>query len=143
MGLMFPSTEVDQADMYIWAAGFDPNSPRFGFPAPISPGADVFSTSIGFGAWAPISGTASAMLDHLMTYGRGGKGCLCFFSAGNADNNFTTYRPWAAYEKTFGMAAWTSGCRGRMCDGTRVPVARTRRPRPGLVGTGPGHGPIG
>lgn len=107
MGLIFPSTEVDQADMYIWAAGFDPNSPRVGFPAPISPAADVFSTSIGFGAGAPISGTASAMLDFLMTYGREGKGCLCFFSSGNANNNFTTSRPWAAYEKTFGMAAST------------------------------------
>ena len=55
------------------------------FPAPISPGADVFTTSIGFGVGAPISGLARAMLDHLTTYGRGGKGCLCFFSAGNAN----------------------------------------------------------
>ncbi|HYO12946.1 MAG TPA: S8 family serine peptidase, partial [Thermoanaerobaculia bacterium] len=107
MGLIFPFAEADIADMYIWAAGFDPHSPRAGFPAPIGPGADIFTTSIGFGAGAPISGLASAMLDFLMTYGRGGKGCLCFFSGGNANNDFTTYRPWAAYEKTFGMAAST------------------------------------
>ena len=105
MGLIYPSTESDQLDMYVWAAGFDPGSPRPGFPAPITPGADVFSTSIGFGAGAPISGQASAALDFLASNGRGGRGCLCFFSAGNANNEFTTYRPWAAYANTFGMAA--------------------------------------
>ncbi|MEM8961876.1 MAG: S8 family serine peptidase, partial [Acidobacteriota bacterium] len=107
MGLIYPVTEIDRADMYIWAAGFDPNSPRVGFPAPITPGADLFTTSIGFGAGAPISGLAANMLDYLTTFGRGGKGCACFFSAGNANNNFTNYRPWAAYEKTWGMAAST------------------------------------
>lgn len=105
MGLIFPASESDQLDMYIWAAGFDPGSPRPGFPAPITPGADVFSTSIGFGAGSPISGQAAAAFDFLVTNGRGGRGCLCFFSAGNADNEFTTYRPWAAYANTFGMAA--------------------------------------
>jgi hypothetical protein len=107
MGLIYPAAETDIADMYIWAAGFDPDSIRAGFPAPISPGADIFTTSIGFGSGAPISGLASEMLDYLMTYGRSGKGCLCFFSSGNADTEFTVYRPWAAYEKSFGMAAST------------------------------------
>ena len=109
MGLIFPGSEADQADMYIWAAGFNPQSPRPGFPAPISPGADIFSTSIGFGAGAPISGLASRMLDFLMAFGRGGKGCMCFFSSGNYGVNtvFTTSRPWAAYAKTWGMAAST------------------------------------
>jgi len=105
MGLIFPNSESDQLDMYVWAAGFDPGSPRPGFPAPITPGADIFSTSIGFGAGAPISGQASGTFDFLVTNGRGGRGCLCFFSAGNANNEFTTYRPWAAYANTFGMAA--------------------------------------
>lgn len=109
MGLIYPSTEADQLDMYVWAAGFDPGSPRPGFPAPISPGADVFSTSIGFGAGSPISGLASGTFDFLVDHGRGGRGCLCFFSAGNANNNFTTYRPWAAYANTFGMAASSLG----------------------------------
>lgn len=107
MGLIFPSTEVDQADMYVWAAGFDPNSPRIGFPAPISPGADIFTTSIGFGAGAPLSGVGKAMMDYLTTYGRGGKGCLCFFSAGNGNQNVLTVRPFAAYERSFGTAATT------------------------------------
>jgi hypothetical protein len=105
MGLIFPFSESDRLDMYVWAAGFDPGSPRPGFPAPIDPGADIFSTSIGFGAGAPISGQAAATFDFLVANGRGGRGCLCFFSAGNAGNEFTTYRPWAAYENTFGMAA--------------------------------------
>lgn len=105
MGLIFPASEVAIADMYIWAAGFNPNSPAAGFPAPIGQGADIFSTSIGFGAGAPLSGTAKAMLDYLMTFGRGGKGCLCFFSAGNGDWDNTTNRPYSAYEKSFGMAA--------------------------------------
>lgn len=107
MGLIFPASESDQLDMYVWTAGFDPGSPLAGFPAPISPGADVFSTSIGFGAGAPISGQAAASFDFLVTNGRAGRGCLCFFSAGNADNEFTTYRPWAAYQNNFGIAAST------------------------------------
>lgn len=107
MGLIFPATEVDIADMYIWAAGFNPNSPRAGFPAPINPGADVFTTSIGFGAGAPLSGVAKAMLDYITTYGRNGKGCLAFFSAGNGNQNVTTVRPYAGYERSFGTAATT------------------------------------
>lgn len=107
MGLIFPVTEADQLDMYVWAAGFDPGSPLAGFPAPISKGADVFSTSIGFGAGAPISAAAAGTFDFLVTNGRGGRGCLLFFSAGNADNDFTNHRPWAAYKNTFGMAAST------------------------------------
>jgi Subtilase family len=107
MGLIFPASESDQLDMYVWAAGFNPASPLAGFPAPISPGADVFSTSIGFGSGAPISAQAAAAFDFLVTFGRGGRGCLCFFSAGNADNDFTTFRPWAAYANNFGIAAST------------------------------------
>lgn len=108
MGLIFPGADADIADMYIWAAGFDPNSPRVGFPAPITPGADVFTTSIGFGAGAPISGIGQAMLDYLTTYGRGGKGCPLFFSTGNANLNiFPTHRPWAAYERSIAIAAST------------------------------------
>jgi len=109
MGLVFPETEVDVADMYIWAAGFDPKSPRPGFPPPIAPGADVFTTSIGFGLGGPLSGIAKATIDHLTTYGRGGKGCLCFFSAGNKNRNVITERPYAGYERSFGTAATSLG----------------------------------
>jgi subtilisin family serine protease len=113
MGLIFPFTDVDIADMFIWAAGFNPNSPRVGFPAAISPGADVFTCSIGFGSGAAISGVAMAMLDYLTTYGRGGKGCPCFFSTGNANTNiFPTHRPWAAYDRSIAIAASTLAADG-------------------------------
>jgi hypothetical protein len=106
MGLIFPFSDTDVADMYIWAAGFNPNSPRVGFPTPITPGADVFTCSIGFGSGAAISGIAMAMLDYLTTYGRGGKGCPCFFSTGNVNSNiFPTHRPWAAYDRSIAIAA--------------------------------------
>lgn len=47
MGLIYPGGDVDVADMFIWAAGFDPRSPRVGFPAPISPGADCSRAASG------------------------------------------------------------------------------------------------
>jgi len=100
--------DTDIADMYIWAAGFDPGSPRAGFPARRPVGADVFSSSMGFGSGAAISGTAMAMFDFITTYGRGGKGCLTFQSAGNANIQFDpTYRPYAAYERSIGVGAST------------------------------------
>ncbi|MGQ0642004.1 MAG: S8 family serine peptidase [Gemmatimonadaceae bacterium] len=98
-------TETTTADIYIWAAGFNANSPLVGFPAQISPGADVFTCSLGLGAGAPLSGTAQAMLDYVTSFGRGGKGCMCFFSTGNANSDNTTNRPYSAYQKCFGIAA--------------------------------------
>lgn len=100
-------SDTQIADMYIWAAGFNPNSPTAGFPAPISPGADIFTCSLGLGAGAALSGTAKAMLDYLTSFGRGGKGCMCFFSTGNANSDNTTNRPYSAYEKSFGIAGTT------------------------------------
>jgi hypothetical protein len=43
--------------------------------------------------------------DFLTDNGRNGKGTLLFFSAGNADTDFTLERPWAAYARTFAIAA--------------------------------------
>ena len=100
-------TEATTADIFIWAAGFNPNSPIAGFPAPISPGADVTTCSLGLGAGAALSGIAQAMLDYLTTFGRGGKGCMCFFSTGNGNSDNTTNRPYSAYQKCFGIAATT------------------------------------
>jgi hypothetical protein len=100
--------DTDIADMYIWAAGFDPASPRVGFPARRAAGADVFSSSMGFGSGAPISGIAMAMFDFITTYGRGGKGCVTFQSAGNANIRFDpSYRPYAAYERSIAVGAST------------------------------------
>ncbi len=109
LGMIFPSgrPETDYADAYVWAAGFDPGSSRPGFPAQLPRGADVFSTSYGFFTGAPISGLMKDCFDHIATYGRGGRGAVCFFSAGNANSVFNLMRPWAAYERNFAIAAST------------------------------------
>lgn len=99
------STDIWVADQYIWMAGFDPQSTVLGFPAPLPRGADVITCSLTPGAGAPLSGTARAMLDFVTTFGRGGKGTMCFFSTGNNNQNNVTARPYGAYEKCFGIAA--------------------------------------
>ncbi|GAA1959541.1 S8 family serine peptidase [Microbacterium deminutum] len=102
-----PYVDIEVSDQYIWMAGFNPQSPIAGFPAPLSRGADVITCSLTPGAGAPLSGTARAALDFMTTFGRGGKGTLCFFSTGNANANNVTARPWGAYEKAFGIAGTT------------------------------------
>lgn len=102
-----PYVDIEVSDQYIWMAGFNPQSPIVGFPAPLSRGADVITCSLTPGAGSPLSGTARATLDFLTTFGRGGKGTLCFFSTGNANQNNVTARPWGAYEKAFGIAGTT------------------------------------
>ena len=97
------------AEMYLWAAGFDAGSTTTGFPAQISPGADVISNSFGFSVGSPISGLMSDTFDRLTDDGRGGEGVLLFFSAGNAntDLDVTFARPWGMYERCFCVAAST------------------------------------
>ena len=102
-----PYVDIEVSDQYIWMAGFNPQSPLAGFPAPLSRGADVITCSLTPGAGAPLSGTARATLDFVTTFGRGGRGTLCFFSTGNANANNVTSRPWGAYEKAFGIAGTT------------------------------------
>jgi Subtilase family len=105
MGLRRAGPETKYADAYVWAAGFDPNSAITGFPLPISPGADIITNSFGYSIGMPISGLMSDTFDFLTDNGRNGKGVLLFFSAGNADTDFTLQRPWAAYDRTFAIAA--------------------------------------
>jgi hypothetical protein len=100
-------SEANICDAFIWAAGFNPQSPSPAFPAPPATGAAVTTCSLGLGAGLPLAGVAKAMLDFLMTFGRGGKGCMCFFSTGNGNSDNTTNRPYSAYEKAFGIAAST------------------------------------
>jgi subtilisin family serine protease len=102
-------TEARYADMYLWAAGFDPESGDANFPAQITPGADVITSSFGFSVNVPISGTMSAVFDTLTDEGRGGRGTLLFFSAGNAntDLDVTFARPWGMYARCFSVAAST------------------------------------
>lgn len=101
-----PYVDIEVGDQYLWMAGFDPQSPLAGFPAaPPVKGADVITCSLTPGAGAVLSGTAQAALDFVTTFGRGGKGTMCFFSTGNQNMNVTTWRPYGAYEKCFAIAA--------------------------------------
>lgn len=108
-------TEARYADMYLWAAGIDPESDIANFPAAISPGADILSNSFGFSIGSVISGTMSAVFDRLTDDGRNGLGTLLFFSAGNntannpngQDLDLTFFRPWGMYNRCFSVAAST------------------------------------
>lgn len=102
-------TEASFSDIYIWTGGFNPNSHRSGFPATLSRGADIISSSFGFSEGMPISGLMRDTFDFLTTYGRNGKGIILTFSSGNytANQNFHLQRPWAAYEKTLACGAST------------------------------------
>jgi len=110
--VQYPSgTDLNYSDAYIWIAGFNPHSTTPGFPAVISPGADVISNSFGFYE-AAISGTMKDTFDYLTSYGRNGKGCVIVYSVGNDDLDFNTGlggsgRKWAAYSRTIAMAAST------------------------------------
>ena len=101
--------ESRYAEMYLWAAGFDANSSTAGFPARIAPGADVITNSFGFSTGSPISGLMRLTFDRLTDDGRGGKGVLLFFSAGNEDTDLdeTFDRPWGMYDRCFCVSAST------------------------------------
>jgi subtilisin family serine protease len=111
MGLIPPLGDIEIRDMYLWAAGFQPESPSPNFPLPLEPGheAAVLTTSLGLGCGAPIPQVAADMLDFITASGRAGKGCLCFFSAGNNNLEFTLARPYAAYHASLGITASTLG----------------------------------
>lgn len=109
IGIRRGGPETTYADMYVWTAGFDPNSALANFPAQINPGADIITNSFGFSVGSPISGLMRDTFDFLTTYGRGGKGVLIFCSVGNfvPRREFTLERPWAAYDKTMAVGAST------------------------------------
>lgn len=109
IGIRYGGTEARFAEMYLWAAGFDPGSATPGFPAQLARGADVITNSFGFSVGSPISGVMSDTFDTLTDHGRGGRGVLLFFSAGNdsVDLDTTFRRPWSMYERCFGVAAST------------------------------------
>lgn len=111
IGILRGGTEARYAEMYLWAAGFDPGSTTTGFPAQLARGADVITNSFGFSIGNPISGLMSDTFDRLTDDGRGGRGVLLFFSAGNADTDLdvTFARPWGMYERCFCVAASTLG----------------------------------
>jgi len=101
--------EALYAEMYLWLAGFDPESDEAGFPGTISPGADMITNSFGYSAGSAISALMSDTFDRLTDDGRDGKGVLLFFSAGNGyrDLDTTFFRPWGMYDRCFSVAAST------------------------------------
>lgn len=99
-----PFVDTEVADMLVWVAGFDPNSPLPGFPAPLTQGAGITTSSLGLGS-GTLNGAGREAVDFLATFGRGGKGCLCFFSTGNNNLDNSAARPYSAHEKSFGIAA--------------------------------------
>ena len=107
MGLIFPGTEARRLEMFVWAAGLDARSTLPNFPQRISPGADIFTCSIGFGSGFPLAGAARDMFDHITRRGRGSRGCLAIFSAGNSNQNIENNRPYGSYERSFSCAAST------------------------------------
>jgi hypothetical protein len=114
MGLIRPSGggEVRYADAYVWLSGFNPGwtidgtnyFPGNTLPTPPAPAADIVTNSFGWSAW-PISGLMSDAFDFCTTYGRGGRGLLMLFAAGNGNAAFPTQAGHAAHPKTIAVAA--------------------------------------
>jgi hypothetical protein len=89
-------------DILLWAAGFP--SPT-GWPAatPPSPGAGIINCSHG-ADYLPLSSTMDATFNYLVTNGRGSKGALIVYSAGNAGLPVSTISSWASHPKTVAVA---------------------------------------
>lgn len=96
----------EQGDAYVWASGFAPDNPDPAFPTPPANPADVIVSSYGSNGLA-LSGLMKDAFDFITTYGRGGRGCVMVFSAGNGTMDVAT-REWASYEKTICVAASTN-----------------------------------
>lgn len=99
-------------DALLWAAGFTTANTSAGWPAePISPAADIISCSHGANGLA-LSGIMDDTLTYLATYGRGGRGTLMIYSAGNGividgervPQLITGFRTWAAHPRTMGIS---------------------------------------
>ncbi len=105
IGMERPSlTSANYPDVLLWAAGFTTNNTSAGWPAePIAPGADVISCSHGSNNLA-LSGVMNDTLNTLATQGRGGRGTLVVYSAGNSDRLITGFRTWAAHPRTIAVA---------------------------------------
>ncbi|WP_305068974.1 S8 family serine peptidase [Marilutibacter chinensis] len=97
---------ANYADALLWAAGFTTGNTSTGWPAePINPAADIISCSHGVNGLA-LSGLMDDTLTFLSVYGRGGKGTLMIYSAGNnaVPQQITGYRVWAAHPRTLAIS---------------------------------------
>jgi subtilisin family serine protease len=103
--------EIRYAEMYLWLSGLNPGSTDPTFPAQLADGADVVTSSFGFqgSIGSPISGLMQDTFDAITNQGRGGRGTVLFFSAGNEtlDLDMTNRRPWSMYGRCYGVAAAT------------------------------------
>lgn len=101
--------EARYAEMYLWLSGLNAASTNPRFPAQLADGADVITSSFGFSVGGPISGLMQGTFDAITNQGRGGRGTLLFFSAGNdnVDLDTTNRRPWSMYGRCHGVAAST------------------------------------
>lgn len=94
---------LEIADAWLWAAGF-PSLFTAPMPARLTPGADVILNS--WGIPGPLPELLRAVIDFVTTFGRGGRGCVMCFSAGNdGTGDFAMTRAAAAYERTIGVGA--------------------------------------
>lgn len=112
-----PSTDIEDADMYVWISGLDPESGNPDFPDPITPGADVISNSIGKHQ-AAIHSAMEDALDYITNLGRDGLGCVVVYSVGNDNVDFSVLhnpgteqecggQQWAAHDRTIAVASST------------------------------------
>ncbi|QQO56590.1 MAG: S8 family serine peptidase [Thiohalocapsa sp. PB-PSB1] len=103
-------TEDELSDIYLWLAGLDPASTDPDFPDPLPTPAAVITNSFGGhlpNIW-PISDLIDQTLIEITDNGRGGLGCLTFWSTGNgSSDDFWTMRPYASHERTIGVGAVT------------------------------------
>jgi len=110
--------DSEYADAYIWIAGFDPGWKADGIdyeltdklPPVITPGADVINNSF-IRPWFESPSILKDALDYVTSYGRGGKGCVTVFSAGNngVDLDGVPLAPLTTYPRTIGVAASATG----------------------------------
>jgi hypothetical protein len=92
------------ADALLWLAGFESGNPTTGWPdEPIADAADIINCSHGINGLA-ISGLMNDTFVFLTTYGRGGKGTLLVYAAGNDHTVITGLFTWAAHPRTLAVS---------------------------------------
>ena len=93
-------TSASYADALIWLAGFVTGNPTPGWPEePIKHAADVINCSH-IARGLALSGLMDNTFAHLTTYGRGGKGVIVVYAAGNDQTVITGWHTWAAHPRT-------------------------------------------
>lgn len=105
IAVRYPSLiSAKYSDALLWLAGFVSGNPSAGWPPePIPHAADIINCSHGVKGLA-ISGFMNDTFIFLTTYGRGGKGTLLVYAAGNEHKVITGYLTWAAHPRTLAIS---------------------------------------